>query len=110
MLTPGSGGIARGNRNIYGTVQRMTTFGWILSSGILMSAIALIGSVTLILEEATLRKLLLPLVALAAGTLLGGALFHLIPVSVDKLGNDPAIYLWMVAGFALFLALEQFLH
>jgi len=75
-----------------------------------MSAIALVGSITLVLEETTLRKLLLPLVALAAGTLPGGAFFHMIPASVEKLGNNPSIYLWIVAGFALFLALEQFLH
>ncbi len=75
-----------------------------------MSAIALIGSVTLFFQEATLKKLLLPLVALAAGTLLGGALFHMIPASVDKLDNKLEIYLWILTGFALFLALEQFLH
>jgi zinc and cadmium transporter len=63
----------------------MTTFLWIFFGGILMSAIALVGSVTLVLREETLKKLLLPLVALASGTLLGGALFHMIPASVDKL-------------------------
>lgn len=88
----------------------MTTFVWILSSGLLMSVIALVGSVTLVLQEATLKKLLLPLVALAAGTLLGGALFHMIPASVEKLGNDFSIYVSIVVGFGLFLGLEQFLH
>jgi zinc and cadmium transporter len=88
----------------------MSTFLWIASSGILMSAIALVGSVTLVLKETTLKKLLLPLVALAAGTLLGGALFHMIPASVDKLGNDLWIYVWILVGFTLFLGLEQFLH
>lgn len=41
-----------------------------------MRAIALVGSVTLILREATLEKILLPLVSFAAGSLVGGALFH----------------------------------
>ena len=88
----------------------MTTLMWITVGGLLMSAIALIGSITLILPETTLHKLLLPLVALAAGTLLGGAFFHLIPAAIAKLGNQPVVYLWVVAGFSLFLALEQFLH
>jgi zinc and cadmium transporter len=88
----------------------MSTFLWIFVSGMVMSSIALIGSVTLILREETLKKLLLPLVALAAGTLLGGALFHMIPASVDKLGNAVSIYVWIVVGFGLFLGLEQFLH
>jgi len=88
----------------------MTTFLWILSSGILMSAIALVGSVTLFFSEATLKKILLPLVALAAGTLLGGALLHMIPAAIEKSGNQASIYLWVLLGFTLFLALEQFLH
>lgn len=88
----------------------MTTFLWIFFGGTLMSAIALVGSVSLTLREETLKKLLLPLVALSAGTLLGGALFHMIPASVDKLGNHLSIYIWILIGFALFLALEQFLH
>jgi zinc and cadmium transporter len=88
----------------------MSTFLWIFCSGMLMSVIALVGSVTLVLQEKTLKKLLLPLVALAAGTLLGGALFHMIPASVDRLGNDLWIYVWILVGFTLFLGLEQFLH
>jgi zinc and cadmium transporter len=88
----------------------MTTFLWIFFSGLLMSAIALVGSITLFLSEVALKKLLLPLVALAAGTLLGGALLHLIPAAIEKAGNQLSIYLWILLGFTLFLALEQFLH
>jgi zinc and cadmium transporter len=88
----------------------MTILLWIVIGGVLMSAIALVGSVTLVLREATLKKLLLPLVALASGTLLGGALFHMIPASVNKLGNHLSIYVWILVGFSVFFALEQFLH
>jgi zinc and cadmium transporter len=88
----------------------MSTLAWIVVTGILMSFIALVGSVTLLLSEAALKKILRPLVALAAGTLLGGALFHMIPAAVDKLGNRFSVYLWIVAGFSMFLVLEQFLH
>jgi zinc and cadmium transporter len=88
----------------------MTTLLWIVVGGILMSALALVGSLTLVLRESTLKKLLLPLVALASGTLLGGALFHMIPASVDKLGNRLSIYIWIILGFTVFFALEQFLH
>jgi len=88
----------------------MTTFLWILSSGILMSAIALVGSLTLFLSEATLKKILLPLVALAAGTLLGGALLHMLPAAIEESSNQLSPYLWALLGFTLFLALEQFLH
>ena len=49
----------------------------ITGSGLLMSAIALVGSVTLLLQERLLKRILLPLVAFAAGSLLGGASFRL---------------------------------
>ncbi len=88
----------------------MTTLWWIVAGGLLMSAIALVGAVTLLLPEARLRSLLLPLVALAAGTLLGGAFFHLIPEAVSQSGNELSLYVWVVAGFAAFFALEQFLN
>jgi zinc and cadmium transporter len=87
----------------------MTTFLWILLGGFSMSAIALVGSVTLVLSDSTLRKLLLPLVAFAAGSLLGGALFHMIPASLTSMPVMTALG-WVALGFMIFFALEQFLH
>jgi len=53
----------------------MTTLTWIIGSSLLMSAIALVGSITLILKAETLGHLLSPLVSFAAGSLIGGAFF-----------------------------------
>lgn len=87
----------------------MTTLGWIVSGGLLMSAIALVGSLSVLLKPSTLERIILPLVALAAGTLLGGALFHLLPAGLTHV--DPVLGgAWVLGGFATFLALEQFLH
>ncbi len=89
----------------------MTTFAWIFASGVLMSAIALVGSVTLLLRPATLARIVMPLVAFAAGSLLGGALFHMIPAAAGEANADLAhVFLWVTAGFVVFFALEQFLH
>jgi zinc and cadmium transporter len=55
---------------------------WIVAGGVAMSAIALVGSVTLLLSEAALKRVILPLVAFAAGSLIGGAFFHMIPASI----------------------------
>jgi zinc and cadmium transporter len=88
----------------------MSTLAWILISGALMSAIALVGAVTLVLPRQHLRRILMPLVALAAGTLLGGGLFHMIPGSLAAGGSVRGVFLWVLVGFSLFLALEQFLH
>lgn len=75
-----------------------------------MSLVALTGSATFLLREATLQKILLPLVAFSAGSLLGGAFFHLIPGSLDKPGQSTFAFIWVLIGFSLFLAVEQFLH
>jgi zinc transporter ZupT len=75
-----------------------------------MSCIALVGGLTLVLGEETWNKCTLPLVAFAAGSLIGGAVFHMIPASVNSMGNVTALYCWLVAGFMLFFALEQFLN
>jgi len=85
-------------------------FAWIVGSGVLMSAIALVGGVTLVLSEATLRRMLLPLVAFAAGSLLGGAFFHMLPVGIATGMSAVAVYGLVLAGFAVFFGLEQFLH
>jgi zinc and cadmium transporter len=83
---------------------------WIIGSSILMSILALLGAATLSLSEKALQRLLLPLVALSAGSLLGGAFFHMIPESIGKTGADLSVYIYVVAGFTFFLLLEQLLH
>lgn len=88
----------------------MSTLAWITVSGVAMSALALIGSVTLVLPSRMFDRIVLPLVALAAGSLLGGALFHMVPASVAALGNELSVYGLVALGFLSFLVLEQFLH
>lgn len=88
----------------------MSTFVWILLSGLLMSSIAMVGSLTLVLSHKTLDKVLLPLVAFAAGALIGGALFHMLPASIIQLGNITLTFQYFALGFIFFLALKQFLH
>lgn len=88
----------------------METLVWIVSSSIIMSAIALVGSVTLLISESTLNKILPPLVAFAAGSLLGGAFFHMLPTAFEEMRGNIAPYIWITAGFSVFLVLEQFLH
>lgn len=76
-----------------------------------MTAIAMVGAVSLVLSERTLERLLLPLVGLAAGSLLGGALFHMLPEALAWSGDDTLRpWLWVVAGFTTFYLLEQLLQ
>ncbi|MCG3206346.1 MAG: Zinc transporter ZupT [Elusimicrobia bacterium] len=89
----------------------MNTFFWILASGLLMSAIALVGSATLLLKKNVFERFILPLVALAAGSLIGGALFHMIPASLEANSMTTfQVFGWVAGGFLVFLAMEQFIH
>lgn len=88
----------------------MSTLGWIIVGGLLMSAIAMVGSVTLVLKAAMLERLLLPLVAFAAGSLIGGAFFHMIPAALDAGYSGLVTGMAVVAGFTVFFLLEQLLQ
>jgi zinc and cadmium transporter len=88
----------------------MTVTAWVILSGLAMSGLALVGGLALLLDDARFRRLVIPLVALAAGALLGGALFHMIPQSVTAMGDGVQAYVWVVAGVLSFHLLEQFLH
>ena len=82
---------------------------WILGSGVLMGALSLVGGLAALGQPAAFRRLLSIMVAFAAGSLIGGALFHLIPESLEA--SSPLRVFGLTAiGFAAFFALEQFLH
>jgi zinc and cadmium transporter len=88
----------------------MSTLAWIVIAGVGMSLLALVGTITVVLPRATLARVLLPMVGLAAGSLLGGAFFHMLPEAVDALDNKLGIYVALTTGFVVFFILEQFLH
>jgi zinc and cadmium transporter len=90
--------------------RAMTALGWIVGGGVAMSALALVGGLTLLLPAAFLQRLLLPLVAFSAGSLLGGAFFHMLPAALAGGGSPADVFGWLLAGFLLFFVLEQFLH
>lgn len=88
----------------------VSVLAWIALSGLAMSALALVGSVSGLMRESLFRRLVLPLVALAAGALLGGAMFHMLPQSLSVLDDTLSVFVWAVAGLFSFHVLEQFLH
>jgi zinc and cadmium transporter len=88
----------------------MSTLAWIILGGLLMAAIAMVGSVTLLLRPATLDRILMPLVAFAAGSLLGGAFFHMIPAALATRLDSLDVGIAVILGFTAFLILEQLLH
>lgn len=88
----------------------MNALAWIVLTGIMMSLIALVGTVTFVLKESTLHRIIMPLVALSAGSLLGGAFFHMIPASLNDMDDVHIVFVWLLLGFTSFMVLEQILH
>jgi len=80
----------------------------ILLSVVIVSLVSLIGIVTLSLKRELLSKVLMVLVALGAGTLLGGALFDLIPEAIE-MGGDIA-FQYIALGVILFFVIERAIH
>lgn len=83
---------------------------WIVGGGLAMSAIALVGGLTAMLGAPRLERIRIPLVALAAGSMLGGAFFHLLPAGLETVGETWLAWTLVASGFATFFVLEQLLH
>jgi zinc and cadmium transporter len=75
-----------------------------------MSVVSLVGGLFLFLAEKKLKTILLPMVAFAAGALLGGAFFHMLPAYFQVHTNYALGFLYLLIGYCAFFILEQFLH
>lgn len=91
-------------------VSYMDTLLWIVFFGLLMSALSLVGGLFLFFSEKNFQSLLLPMVAFAAGSLLGGAFFHMLPAYLISNANILKGFIWLLGGYCVFFLLEQFLH
>jgi len=78
---------------------------YILTSVILVSLISFVGVLFIALREETLNKILNFLVSFACGALLGGAFLHLLPESVENLGEKSFIF--VIVAFLVFFILEK---
>jgi len=76
----------------------------------IVSAISLVGIVTLSVKERLLHKVLFVLVSIAAGALFGDALIHLIPESFATVSNPALASLFILLGIVSFFVLEKFLR
>jgi zinc and cadmium transporter len=87
----------------------MPILGYIVIATFLISSGALIGIFSLAARKESLKKILLFLVGLSAGTLMGGAFIHLIPEALEEL---PAVFLFSLVlfSFIIFYFIEKILH
>ncbi len=80
----------------------------ILLSTILISLISFIGIVTLSLKRGLVRKILVILVAFAAGSMLGASFFDILPEAFEIFGENS--FLYVLVGILIFFILEEYIH
>ncbi len=75
-----------------------------------VSLVSLVGIAAFSLREAWLRSMIPVLVGLAVGALLGDAFIHLIPESLEYIGDELAFGVTVLAGIGTFFVLEKYLR
>jgi len=80
----------------------------IILSTLIVSLISLLGIVTLALKKNILKKILLILVAFAAGSLLGAAFFDILPEVIGEFGFNNFTY--VLLGIMIFFVAEKYIH
>lgn len=87
----------------------MKTLLWIILMTFIDGLLGLTGIFSCFISKDSLSKVIIFLVSFAAGSLIGGALFHFIPEALGKMSIGNMI-LMTSAGAALFFIIEKFLH
>lgn len=79
-------------------------------AAIIVSLLSMVGIIGLILKEKILNKILIFLVSFSAGSLLGGALLHLLPEAMEMTNTELSAAVFVLLGFAFFFMIEKLLH
>jgi zinc and cadmium transporter len=87
----------------------MSTLSYILISVFIVSAISLIGIVTLLFKNKSLDKVFFVLVSFATGSMLGAAFLDLMPEAIEKSSAGKASGSVLV-GIIMFFLMEKFLY
>ncbi len=74
-----------------------------------ISLLSLVGVFTLSLKENTLDRILFFLLSFSAGSILGAALFDLLPEAIE-LVEEPVVFIYVTSGYVSFLFLERYIY
>lgn len=85
---------------------------WLYSmlSVVSVSAVSLVGVLSLSLSKDRLRKITFILVSFAVGALMGDAFIHLIPEAFERFSSSLPPSMYIVAGILLFFLMEKFIR
>lgn len=79
-------------------------------AAVLISILSFAGALTLVLKKDSIHKIVVFLVALSAGTMMGGAFLHLIPESLHEFGDPKNVFMLLILGFCIFFILERIIR
>lgn len=88
----------------------METISYIFMSIAAVSLVSFAGIAAFSMREQMMKRMLFVLVGLAAGTLIGDAVIHLIPESLEVIGDERAFGLALLLGIVVFFILEKYLR
>lgn len=88
----------------------MSLWLYVIISAFLVSLISLIGIILAPIKLEKLKKILIYFVGFSAGTLFGGAFFHLLPEIVEEIGFTFSVSALLLLGILLFFILEKVVH
>ena len=86
------------------------TFVYALGAVAIVSLVSFSGLVAIAMREAALKRVVFLLVGLAAGSLFGDALLHLIPEVLESGMGEIGLGIAVMSGILFFFALEKFLY
>lgn len=79
-------------------------------AAVLISILSFAGALTLVLKKDYIKKIVVFLVALSAGTMIGGAFLHLIPESLNEFQDSKNVFILLILGFCIFFILERIIR
>jgi len=80
-----------------------------LLAAVAVSLISLVG-VIFLLKRKLIDRTMFFLISFAAGGMLGGAFFHLIPETLDQVNETEKVFVLVMAGMVIFFVLEKILR
>jgi len=88
----------------------MDNFIFALTASIVVSLVSFAGALSLVLNAKLLKRILILMVALSAGSLIGGAFLHLLPEAMEKISDSLLPFIYTISGFTVFFILEKYLY
>ncbi|MFA5021330.1 MAG: ZIP family metal transporter [Patescibacteria group bacterium] len=83
---------------------------WALAAAIVVGLISFVGAITLFIKDDWLKKVIIFIVSFSAGSMMGGAFFHLLPEALAKDRSSVNVFIYLLVGFCLFFLLERVLR